>query len=537
MNRKFLPLIFACLLVIGIVIGSRMNVSFIPGQTFFVSRSADFNKLNDIINYIKQEYVDTIDEKEVVDGSIEEILRQLDPHSAYIPAENLEAANEPLEGNFEGIGIEFHIQQDTIMVVTTISGGPSEMVGLLPGDRIVKVNEEVVAGTGITNSDVLQKLRGKGGTTVSISVARRSRVELLEFRITRGKIPINSLDAAFMIDSIHGYIRLSRFAATTHEEFITALNDLNEQGMQNMILDLRRNPGGYLDAATKITEEFLDGKKLMVYTKGKARQKTEYMSTEKGSFLHGKVVVLIDEGSASASEIVAGALQDWDRAIIVGRRSFGKGLVQEQTVFPDGSALRLTIARYYTPTGRSIQKPYNNGFDHYQLEYYNRLQRGELESSDSIQFADSLKFKTPGGKIVYGGGGIMPDIFVPMDTSYYSLYFDRISQSGLINQFAYNYVDENRSELDFEELESFNEKFYVSNTLFRSFVSFANGQGVEPVEKDIRISGDAMRIRLKAYIARQLFKSDGFYRVLIDSDPAFKKAISLFNEKEDWKTE
>jgi carboxyl-terminal processing protease len=532
MSRKFLPLVFAGLLALGIVIGSRMNVSFIPGQTFFVSRSADFNKLNDVINYIKQEYVDTIDEKAVVDGSIEEILRQLDPHSAYIPAEDLMAANEPLEGNFEGIGIEFHIQEDTIMVVSTISGGPSEMVGLQPGDRIVRVDDETVAGTGITNRDVMEKLRGKGGTTVRIDVARRSRKDLLEFRITRGKIPINSLDAAFMVDSITGYLRLSRFAATTHDEFITALEALKEAGLKNLILDLRRNPGGYLDAATRIADEFLDGKKLLVYTQGKARPKTEYRASDNGAFLTGRIVVLIDEGSASASEIVAGALQDWDRATIAGRRSFGKGLVQEQTVFPDGSALRLTIARYYTPTGRSIQTPYDNGFDEYQMEHYNRILRGESVSTDSIHFADTLKYITPGGKVVYGGGGIMPDVFVPIDTSFYSDYFDRVVQGGLISQFAYNYVDRHRARLDKETFEEFDKSFSVTASVFESFTAFAAAHGVPRSEAGIRVSGDVIRTRLKAYIARQLYKSDGFYRVLMADDPGFVVALGLLYKPE-----
>ncbi len=530
MNRKFLPLVFAALVALGVVIGSRMNVSFIPGQTFFVSRSADFNKLNDVISYIKQEYVDTIDEKAVVDGSIDEILRQLDPHSAYIPAEELDAANEPLEGNFEGIGIEFHIQQDTIMVVSTISGGPSEMVGLRPGDRIVRVEEETVAGVGITNRDVIQKLRGKGGTEVMISVLRRGRAGLMAFTIIRGKIPINSLEAAFMVGPNTGYIRLSRFAATTHEEFVTALTGLKKQGMQKFIFDLRRNPGGYLDAATRITDEFLDDGKLIVYTHGKARPRAEYKASADGAFLDGDVVVLIDEGSASASEIVAGALQDWDRAVIVGRRSFGKGLVQEQTVFPDGSALRLTIARYYTPTGRSIQTPYENGFMEYQLEHMSRMVHGEPE--DSVPVPDSLKYTTPGGKVVYGGGGITPDVFVPIDTSYFSEYFELLAQAGLMSQFAYNYVDRNRGRLKSESFEAFDRSFTVTGEVMNAFIAFAAAQGVPESAEGLRVSDPEIRTRLKAYIARLLFKSDGFYRVLMAADAGFNVALEQLRHSE-----
>ncbi len=531
MSKKLLPLVFACLLALGMVIGSRMNVSFIPGQTFFVSRSADFNKLNDIVNYIKQEYVDTLNEKELVDNSIDMILQNLDPHSAYIPAEDLDAANEPLEGNFEGIGIEFHIQQDTIMVVSTIAGGPSEMVGLQPGDRIVTVDGETVAGTGIGNADVLQKLRGKGGTKVTIGVARRGRNDLLPFTIVRGRIPINSLDAAYLVEDGMAYIKLSRFSASTTDEFHTALLALGEAGMRSLILDLRGNPGGYLDAATRIADEFLPDKKLIVYTQGKARPKTQYFASHEGAFEEGPVVVLIDEGSASAAEIVAGAIQDWDRGTIAGRRSFGKGLVQEQTVFPDGSALRLTIARYYTPTGRSIQKPYDEGFSSYQHELVDRMMRGELESSDSIRFADSLRFTTPGGKTVYGGGGIMPDVFVPLDTTYESDYLDALQRAGLINQYAYTFVDEHREELGYTDFEAFNRGFDITPARLDAFVNWAAGQGVPRQARGLRTSETVIRVYLKAFVARQLFKSDGFYRVLLQIDPAFRKAEDLLRAR------
>lgn len=532
MNNKYLPLVFAGLLSLGIFLGSRMNTSFISSRTFFKSGSNEFNKLADVVNYIRQEYVDTINEGELVDKSIEKILQNLDPHSDYIPAKDLEAVNEPLEGNFEGIGIEFHIQQDTIMVVTTIAGGPSDMVGLKAGDRIVKIEKENVASKGITNNDVLQKLRGKGGTKVTIEVSRRGVQKLLSFTITRGKIPINSLDAAYMINDSTGFIKLSRFAATTYDEFHIALARLKSAGMKQLVFDLRGNPGGYLDASTKIADEFLPDGKLIVYTEGKSKPRTDHIAATTGDFETGKVVVMIDQGSASASEIVAGALQDWDRATIVGRRSYGKGLVQEQTIFPDGSALRLTIARYYTPTGRSIQKPYNNGYEEYQNELYERFVHGEFESSDSTKFSDSLKYTTPGGKIVYGGGGIMPDIFVPIDTSFNSPYIDELSSVDAIRQFAYDYVDNNRGDLKkFSDVTTFRKSFFISENTFNELISYAEKQGVKRSAEGIKKSGNVIKIYLKAFIARQLFRSEGFYHILFEIDNTYKQAIEVLNRQ------
>lgn len=527
---KYLPIVFALLLAGGIFLGSRMNTSFIPGRTFLAPRTNQFNKLSEVINYIEQEYVDTINQKKLVDNSIEKLLQNLDPHSAYIPSEDLQAANEPLEGIFEGIGVEFHIQLDTIMVVTIISGGPSDMVGIRPGDRIIKVDQKNVAGTGITNNDVFQALRGRSGTRVKISVLRRGHSRLIEFNITRGKIPINSLDIAYMVDAKTGYIKLSRFAATTFDEFSVSMKRLKAEGMTQLILDLRSNPGGYLDAATKIADEFLPDKKMIVYTQGKSRPKTVYDATAEGDFETGRVMVMIDEGSASASEIIAGALQDWDRATIIGRRSFGKGLVQEQTVFPDGSALRLTIARYYTPTGRSIQKPYTEGYEEYQNELFDRMTRGELENSDSIKF-DTIKYTTPGGKIVHGGGGIMPDVFIPLDTTENSEYLNNILRLALISQFGYNYVDENRSSLlSFKDFKTFQEQFNVNDLLFDKFIRFAEKQGVKKDEQGIKISGRIIHVQLKAFIARQLFRNAGFYPVLSEIDNTFKKAVELINQ-------
>jgi carboxyl-terminal processing protease len=527
---KYLPLLLTVVLAGGIFIGSRMNVSFIPSRTFFSSKANPSNKLSDVINYIQNEYVDTINSKQMVDLSIEQLLQNLDPHSAYIPAEDLQAANEPLEGNFEGIGVEFHIQQDTIMVVTTISGGPSEMVGIQPGDRIIKVDGKNVAGIGITNNDVFQKLRGPGGTKVKISVLRRNSLKTVDFLITRGKIPIFSIDVFYMVDAKTGYIKINRFAATTYDEFMDALNKLKSKGMTQLILDLSNNPGGYLDAATKLADEFLPDKKLIVYTQGNSRPKTIYEATREGNFETGKVVVMIDQGSASAAEILAGALQDWDRATIVGLRSYGKGLVQEQTVFPDGSAIRLTIARYYTPTGRCIQKSYKAGYEEYQHDIINRINRGELENADSIKNADTVKYITPGGKIVYGGGGIMPDIFVPVDTTDNSEYLNDILRLGLISQFAYDYVDKNRNSLKaFKDFKSYHDQFQINNKLLDEFISYAEKQGVKKNEAGIKKSGKRIELQLKAYIGRQVFGSNGFYPITNEADNTFNKALEVIN--------
>ncbi len=528
-NKKYyLPLAFALILGIGLYLGTRLNVPFIQERSFF-STSNQFNKFSDVLGYIQQEYVDTVNREDLVNLSIEKMLQSLDPHSSYIPAEDLQQANEPLEGNFEGIGIEFHIQADTIMVVSAISGGPSENVGIRAGDRIVKVEDTLVAGVNITNPEVMQKLRGPGGTKVKVAIARRGVADLLEFTIKRGKIPIYSLEASFMIDDSTGYFKISRFAATTYDEFMQASMNFKKQGMKQMIIDLRGNPGGYLDAATKLADEFLGDKKTVVYTEGKSRPRTNYEATSTGEFEDAKVVILVDEGSASASEILAGALQDWDRATIVGRRSFGKGLVQEQTILPDGSALRLTIARYYTPTGRSIQKPYNNGFDEYNNELMSRFDHNELLSADSIQFPDSLKFVTPGGKIVYGGGGIMPDVFVPIDTSGRNNNFlIDIINNGVISQFSYDYVDVHRGELKrFRTYKDFENGFEVNSTIYDQFINAAVAKKIKRNEKEIAEAAPYLKNQLKAFISRQVFKNEGFYPVLLKVDKTFQKALEV----------
>ena len=529
--KIWLPFLFMALLAAGIFIGMHLNEPYRQASSFFSFKTSQFNKINDIINYINQEYVDTVNQKKLVENTIEDLLHQLDPHSAYIPADDLQATNEPLEGNFDGIGVEFHVQNDTIMVVTAISGGPSDALGIQPGDRIINVDGKNVANIHITNSQVMQSLRGPGGTKVKVTILRNSKK--IDCTITRGKIPIRSVDVSYMLNTETGYIKVSHFGDKTYEEYLEGFMKLNESGMKNLVLDLRGNPGGYLKTAIQLADEFLPQNKLIVYTEGRSRPREIYKATSRGLFEVGGLVVLIDEGSASASEIVSGALQDWDRATIIGRRSFGKGLVQEQSEFPDGSAVRLTIARYYTPTGRCIQKPYSGDYEQYENELYERMKKGELLSSDSIHFSDSLKFTTPGGKIVFGGGGIMPDFFVGLDTLGTSGYLSSISSKGLISEFAYDYLDKNRTSFQkFKLFEDFNRSFIVSDQLMNKFVSYAEKNGVIPDQEGIHTSSEIIRTQIKALIARQIWKNEGFYSVIHTLDNTLKKAVDLVEKKQ-----
>ncbi|HES59716.1 MAG TPA: S41 family peptidase, partial [Caldithrix sp.] len=409
----YAPLVLAVVFALGIYLGNLLNFQSKDNK---ISLKSEPNKLDLIIDLIESDYVDTVSTSDLIEEAVPYILKNLDPHSIYIPAKDLKQVNEPLEGNFEGIGVQFNLLNDTILVINTISGGPAEKVGLMAGDKIITINDSLFAGKKITNEDVIKNLKGEQGTTVKVGVARIGFDKLLSFEITRNKVPLYSVDVAYMMSEDIGYVKISAFARTTYDEFMQAVNNLHKQGMKKIVLDLRSNTGGYLDAAISIIDEFLEKDKLIVYTEGKARPRYEYKATKNGACLKDELVVLIDSWSASASEIVAGAIQDNDRGTIVGRRSFGKGLVQESSYFRDGSALRLTIARYYTPTGRSIQKSYSKGNDEYELDLLHRYENGEFESADSTVFADSLKFVTKGGKIVYGGGGIMPDVFVAVDT-------------------------------------------------------------------------------------------------------------------------
>ncbi len=527
-SNPFLPLFFALVLIIGIFVGIRLNRNSQQNQLLqlFSNEKNNGNKLDELLDYVLREYVDTLDRDSLTDVTIETLLGNLDPHSAYIPASDLQATNEPLNGNFEGIGIEFNLLRDTIYVVTAIPGGPSEKAGLKSGDKIIFVDGKKVAGVKITNEMVFKNLKGKGGTIVKIGVLRYGTSTIEYFKITRGKIPIYSVDAAYMMDSITGFIKISRFASTTYQEFDKALSKLEKEGMKQLIFDLRGNPGGFLDAAIDISDEFLPKGKMIVYTQGKNRPRQNSIASEKGRFEKQKLVILIDENSASASEIVAGAVQDNDRGIIIGRRSFGKGLVQEQSEFKDGSAIRLTIARYYTPSGRCIQKPYENGhIEDYYHEEIERYDAGELVNVDSVKLNKKLKYTTPSGKIVYGGGGIMPDYFIPIDTTKVSRYISELLYKNVINDFALEYVNKNRANLKYASAKEFNEKFAVNTPLINELKIYANKNHIKSKLNNFEKGFDLLSTHLKAYIAKDIFNQEAWFLVKNSHDEACKQAL------------
>jgi len=523
-RSKYAPIVLALVLASGIFIGSRLNGNTGSSNLLFKSQP---NKLDIILNLIESDYVDAVIKNDLVEKTIPLILEQLDPHTVYIPAQDLKSVTEPLEGNFEGIGVQFNILNDTVLVINTVSGGPSEKIGILAGDKIVRINDSIFVGKKITNDLVISKLKGEQGSKVKVGIARVGFKDLLSFEITRDKIPLYSIDVSYMINKSIGYIKISAFSRTTHDEFKQAVEKLKKQGMQKMILDLRSNGGGYLDAAISIADEFLKDKDLIVYTQGKTRPRTDYKATSKGIFENEKLAILIDSWSASASEIVAGAIQDNDRGEIIGRRSYGKGLVQEPTFFRDGSAIRLTIARYYTPTGRCIQKSYTNGIKEYDHDLIERFEHGELENADSTQFSDSLKFVTKGGKTVYGGGGIMPDVFVPTDTAGFNALFRQVSQKSLIYNFALNYTNQNRPNLlklkDYKEIVS----YLQTKNIFLDFLSFVRKNGINPSSKDLKESEKLMKTHLYAFICRNVIDNEGFYPVMMEVDNTLKKAIEV----------
>lgn len=528
-----LPIILAFVLGLGIFLGSKLNSNNAQQRSIFSLPKSNFNKINELINFIDQEYVDEISKKDLMDKAINSLLEDLDPHSYYISADQLASANEPLEGNFEGIGIEFNMQKDTVIVIATIAGGPSETAGIMAGDRIIKVNGENIAGIKMTNDEIVKRLKGKKGTEVNVTVHRKSAKEELNYKLKRGKIPISSVEVGYMANPTIGYIKISRFARNTHQEFLEHAKSLKSKGMKTLLLDLRGNGGGYLDAAINLADEFLGNRQLIVYTEGKARPKSSYYATNEGNFENINLTVLVDEGSASASEILAGALQDNDKGLIIGRRTFGKGLVQEQVTWPDSSAIRLTIARYYTPTGRCIQKPYSGKSEDYFTETYSRYEKGELNDKDSIHFADSLKYYTPQGRVVYGGGGIMPDIFVPLDTTGTTIFISELTQLGLVNQFTFEYVDKNREKLQkFKTFDSFNKSFYITDNMFNEFINFAKKNGVRSDFIGLKKSGDAIKVRLKAHIAKHLWRDEGFYQIIHSIDNTFQKALQSSGQPE-----
>jgi carboxyl-terminal processing protease len=523
----YLPVIIAISIVIGVLVGRFYGGANTENRFIIIPKA---NKLDNVLNYIENEYVDDISKADIIERAIPKILEDLDPHSLYIPALELQQVNEPLEGNFSGIGIQFNMLSDTLVVIQTIANGPSQKVGILAGDRIIKVDSKVVAGKSIPSDSIVSRLRGPKGTQVNVEVSRRSVKELLSFDIIRDNIPLYSVDVAYMIKGNIGYLKLNKFSATTEEEFVTAINKLRGQGLKKLILDLRENGGGYMNAAIFIADQFLNGNELIVYTQGKARDKQDFNSTQGGLCTDLDLAILIDENSASASEILAGAIQDNDRGTIIGRRSFGKGLVQEQKPLADGSAIRLTIARYYTPTGRSIQRPYARGLDDYYGDLNVRYLHGEMENADSNKFADSLKFTTPGGKTVYGGGGIMPDIFVPLDTVGITDYFVEIGNKGLVYRYSLKYADENRQRLSGLKSPGEFVKQLEKQNVLRKFVAFAAQEGVKEVPGEIKTSGHILKVQLYAYITRNFLDNSGFFPIIQEIDKTLQKAVETLSK-------
>ncbi len=489
-------------------------------------------KFGKILEYVDSYYVDSVDTYELTENAIKSILSELDPHSTYLTKEEVYKTKESLQGSFEGIGVSFNILKDTLFVIAPISGGPSERVGIHAGDRIIKVNGENIAGIGITNDDVFRLLKGPKGTEVVITILRRNVDETLDFKIIRDRIPIFSIDAAYMVNETTGYIKLNRFAQTTTFEFIESAKKLKDQNAVNLILDLTGNGGGYLDKAIDLADEFLKKGKLIVYTEGVKSKRRESYSTTRGNFEAGHIIILIDEGSASASEIVAGAVQDWDRGIVIGRRSFGKGLVQRPLTLPDSSELRLTVAKYYTPSGRLIQKPYENGNEEYDKDLLTRYYKGEFINRDSIQLSvDKKKYTLIKKRPVYGGGGIMPDIFIPLDTLSYSDYYRDLIRTGILNRFVLSYVDKNRAILkeQYPDFMLFLKNFEVGKEILDELFAFAEQEELEYNDEEYKKSEIHLRNLIKGYIARDLWRTSEFYQVINQLDPNVVKAVEVMN--------
>lgn len=506
--------------------GSELKAQEVQGNTM---------KFGRLLRLIDSYYVDSTKIDALTEKAIEEVLRNLDPHSVYISKAEVEKMNEPLQGNFEGVGISFNVYRDTLLVVTTVPGGPSEKVGLRAGDRIVQVDAKNIAGIGLKNTDVYDYLRGKKGTKVELKVKRKGEENFLDFTVIRDKIPINSLDASYMINDNTGYIKLNKFSATTTSEFFDAIKALKAKSKLNsLILDLRGNGGGYLNAAIELADQFLTAYKLVVYTEGMHVEKKEYSATPLGELEQGKLIVLIDEGSASASEIVAGAVQDWDRGVIIGRRSFGKGLVQQPFPLTDGSLIRLTTAHYYTPSGRCIQKPYEKGVDEYQKDYLNRIENGELFSKDSVTQNKAEKYLTKVSKrTVYGGGGVMPDLFVPLDTSKYYAYYNNLLRKNVVYSGVLDIMDENRDEFKqkYIDFKTYSNKFEVTDEMVEKILAAGEKEGVKRDEKSIEFARPLMKRQIKALIARDLFTMSHYFEVMNADDEAIAKAVEVMTQR------
>lgn len=528
MNKKiqvWLPLLISIAVVAGMFIGYRLRDTQ-PGKNFF-----SFEKprpLQEVMNLIQNKYVDEVKLSALSDSAIMAVLNKLDPHSIFIPAEELQGVNEDIAGNFFGIGIEFNIFDDTLHVLNVIPDGPSAKAGIVIGDKFLKVNDSLIAGKKITTDQVRKLLRGDLGSKLAVTVMRKGKPQT--FTIERGVIPVSSVDASYIITNGIGYIKLNKFSQVTYREFMQSLEALQKQGLKKLILDLRGNGGGVLDEATAIADEFLDGDKLITYTEGKHIPKREYRCQREGLFEKGELVVLADEGSASASEVLMGALQDWDRATIVGRRSFGKGLVQEQYDLSDGSALRLTVARYYTPIGRSIQRPYSNGEKAYYDEINNRFKDGEVLNADSVRNDTTKIFTTKNGKKVYGGGGITPDIFIPLDTASYNPSLTRILIKGTISDYAYRYYLQNTAQMTkFKNPAEFNSNFTFSEDNWKQFMSTSAKDSILLNNLNAKDKNDLV-VRIKSSLARQVWRNEGFYEVMNKEDKAVQKSVELLSK-------
>lgn len=529
-NKSLMPIIYSAILVAGIFLGIYLAKS--NGITAASQSNDDMSYINDVFSLIDKEYVDTINIKDLQVKAVTHILESMDPHSEYIKPEVLEDVNDNLQGSFHGIGVSFRIEKDTIAIINTIKGGPSEKVGIMAGDRIVYVGDTLVAGTNVTNKDAMRLLKGPKKTKVDVKIKRRGVDELLDFTIVRDVIPTHSVDVAYMIDDEIGFVKMTKFSATTHKEFVEAIKKLKSEGMKKLIIDLRDNTGGYLGESVGVVDELLEDNKLIVYTEGEHRERAYLFSRHRGLWEDKDVVVLINEGSASASEIVAGALQDNDRGTIIGRRSFGKGLVQEQFDLGENGALRLTVARYYTPTGRCIQKPFTGNKEEYLLEEYSRYTTGEMFNIDSIHFADSLKYITPKGRIVYGGGGIMPDIYVPLENDSSHYFFNKMANSGILFQYAFDYADAHRKKiLSYGDVKNFDKKFVFTDAMFDELMRRAEEKKITGNKADKDKARELSEPLFKAYVARDVFGDEAFYVLYEPIDEILQEAISKLKDE------
>ena len=527
MNKAFYPFIFSVILGSGIFLGYKIqDRNIVRYKSNYGTEGV--SKLEYILKLIDAKYVDTVNQQKLYDDAISKMLEDLDPHSVYLPPLEMTHEAEIMDGNFEGIGIEFSIKNDTVQVLTPISGGPSEQVGVSAGDKIIRINDSSFVGKAITNEAVMKNLKGPKGSIVKVTMLKSNSKKIITYTIKRDKIPLYSVDAGFMLENKVGYIKINRFSKTTYKEFMEKLDTLTSNGMKSLILDLRQNPGGFMDQATAIADEFIDGDKTIVYTEGRTMKRTYDKARNQGLFETGKIVVLIDEGSASASEIISGALQDWDRGVIIGRRSFGKGLVQQEFEIGDGSSVRLTVAKYYTPSGRSIQRPYEDNVADYYGDINKRYKDGEVYNQDSIKQDKKTIYKTLiKGRTVFGGGGITPDIYIPIDTSMYSPFLLEVYASGMLQEFAYNYYMENKAMFSaYKNIDQFKNNFIITDALYTQFVNYCTSHNVS---KESVATSEKSRAyltnKLKAFIAKQLFKSDGYFNISSQDDKMVQRAL------------